>query len=307
MQTTAKVVAQVAAPACKRAVRPSRIRIPTKRRTRGFTLIELLVSIGVIALLMGLVLPALGGAMDQARSVSCVSNLSTIHRFRDLWSSSHDDYLPTPFHDEFDKEFVGITFDNVRYHPHQDDVGDVWLWVTDAPRAGASAREFEAFSCPTQVRQRVGIINDHAWIEDNPHSLALSSYFESPTLTSDPAFWAGEPGERSGRDLTKDDRRRVRVHDVLRPSDKAVLAERADFHSGDMVFSITEPQAKGCNVLFQDGHAARVQIADALPTHRVRSLGFRGFSPWASSSESMRVPFLATIDGYRGSDVAAAR
>lgn len=60
----------------------------------GFTLIELLVVIAIIAILMGILLPALGGARKLARRTVCMSNVRRLALSIRLYTDNYDGKLP---------------------------------------------------------------------------------------------------------------------------------------------------------------------------------------------------------------------
>lgn len=68
----------------------------TPRHERGFTLVELLVVIGIIAVMIGMLMPALPRARAQANSVKCMSNLKQVGLALQLYSETWKGYVYPP-------------------------------------------------------------------------------------------------------------------------------------------------------------------------------------------------------------------
>lgn len=63
------------------------------RRRRMFTLIELLVVIAIIAILAGMLLPALNRARSSARSLKCKGIMKELGTLHNLYSQDYDGYI----------------------------------------------------------------------------------------------------------------------------------------------------------------------------------------------------------------------
>jgi len=65
-----------------------------RRFSRGFTLVELLVVIGIIAVLVGILLPTLNRARESAKRTQCLSNLRSIGQMLEIYALQNKDQVP---------------------------------------------------------------------------------------------------------------------------------------------------------------------------------------------------------------------
>jgi prepilin-type N-terminal cleavage/methylation domain-containing protein/prepilin-type processing-associated H-X9-DG protein len=80
---------------------------PTQRPRSAFTLVELLVVIGIIAVLMSILLPALNRARESAKAVVCASNLKQLGIALAMYVNDNNQYTPRFMYDP--ESVAGVT------------------------------------------------------------------------------------------------------------------------------------------------------------------------------------------------------
>ena len=126
----------------------------TKRTNRGFTLIELLVVIAIIAILAGLLLPALAKAKEKAKGITCMNSNNQLTMAWRFYTEDNDGYLVGSGRGQMRgrkmiPEWIGGNWLD-KNNPRKSDNWNVDLWIKKRnllyPHAGNST---EIFNCPS--------------------------------------------------------------------------------------------------------------------------------------------------------------
>jgi prepilin-type N-terminal cleavage/methylation domain-containing protein len=139
--------------------------MPAARRL-GFTLVELLVVIGIIAVLVGMLMPALTRAREAANKTACLSNLKQLHLYMTLYAADSKRSIPIGYWG---------SVKGANYLFHYNHVGTEYytmfgvLYVTQIVKEG----DGPSLYCPTESHSMISFDNDdNVWPpdEDVTHS-----------------------------------------------------------------------------------------------------------------------------------------
>ena len=230
-------------------------------RFSGFTLIEILVVISIIAILIGILLPALGSVRNSAQMMACMSNQRQLSAAMLSYVSDNKDYFPQPARD---KDYPGSEKSRTKV---------IWFNAVDKYFDVSSKKDYSN----SASRNYESYKQDPVWESfsaderDGNRTIKMNEEFGNISTTYDttPRTW-----------------RAIRVHEVHKPALTVLLFDGRAMDTPSVTTGNTGGSSKfsgyevyvglrhrgGANVIFTDGHVEHV-----VQPIRETSSGYQGW------------------------------
>ena len=231
---------------------------PAPRKKGRFTLIELLIVIAIIAILAGLLLPALNQARESGRSASCMNNLKSITGTALLYAGDNHDFMPPASGNAGD----GSTWVCPR-EPwiSSDFVHCFWVYTTSR-YAGEQWTGGQApakiYQCPSEP--------DEIYRHTNHPDIPVSNYGYYQRLGA-PTSWSADNVMRKLTRNRAPSRTGIITDLKAKSCDRTTfmrLGTTDDFMSAS--FGYAPRHSSGSNVGFADGHVAHLNYHAPIVT-----------------------------------------
>jgi prepilin-type N-terminal cleavage/methylation domain-containing protein len=224
-------------------------------RPRAFTLIELLVVISIIALLIGILLPALQRARISAQYARSLANIRSHGQVLHTYANENRGELLNPFDRRkagtFTKWRIEPSWSSSGYYDMRNDAYS-YHWGPLAREYYADQKESDVFAAPGDeetletIEEQIleGGINN--WVNDISYWYSATCYYSTRRFETDTSGHVDEGGIWDNID-------RHEMDDVSYPSQKVLIFEKQDFtQRSKPLFSHPDSNA---SLLLADGSA----------------------------------------------------
>jgi prepilin-type N-terminal cleavage/methylation domain-containing protein len=245
----------------------------------AFTLVELLVVIGIIAVLIAILLPALSRAKEQANKTACASALRELGNMLRIYAAENKDVLPVGFMDQAAFSFI-MHHNNDRNRPRVSQMG--LLAIGNIVR-----NQGKTFYCPAESQGFFMYDTaENPWIFRDPNHPYFTEAAPSGTtrhtrlgfMARPIANW---PPEASGRYLptltpeflpTTGYRDQFGLPKLAKQKNRAILVDLIQWPS-----AVKRRHRDGVNVLYANASVQYVNLAKEL---RGRDQASPAWQPW---------------------------